>query len=117
MPQSGRAPNDARGCCAAAVAGSLQATREAWPAAATERPVPTPAACPHVSSHADGRAVDQAGVLRLDRWRCLGDTVDDVDHLVDAVDVVAGELDEFARVVDDGAAFGSTGDGDAAAAS
>jgi hypothetical protein len=43
--------------------------------------------------------------------------VDDVDHLVDAVAVVAGELDEFARFIDDGAAFGSAGDVDAAAAS
>ncbi len=42
------------------------------------------------------------------------DVFDDLDELVEAVAVVAGELDELSRALDDGAAFGRSRDQDAA---
>jgi hypothetical protein len=44
------------------------------------------------------------------------DVLDDLDEFVGAVAVLAGVVDEFAGLLKDGAAFGGTGDGDAAAA-
>jgi hypothetical protein len=44
------------------------------------------------------------------------DVLDDLDQLVEAVALLAGEVDEFRRSLDDGAAFGRAGDGDAAPA-
>ena len=45
------------------------------------------------------------------------DVFDDLDEFVNAIAVVAGEVDEFFGSLDDGPAFGCAGDGDAAAAS
>jgi hypothetical protein len=45
------------------------------------------------------------------------DVLDDLEELVEAVAVVAGEVDELLRPLDDGSAFGCSGDGDAASAS
>jgi hypothetical protein len=44
------------------------------------------------------------------------DVFDDRDEFVEAVAVVAGEVDEFFGSLDDGAAFGCAGDRDAAPA-
>jgi hypothetical protein len=46
----------------------------------------------------------------------LVDVLDDLDEFVGAVAVLAGVVDEFACFLDDGAAFGCAGYGDAAAA-
>ena len=46
----------------------------------------------------------------------LGHVFDDLDQFVEAVAVVAGELDEFPRSLDNGAAFGCPCNGDATAA-
>jgi hypothetical protein len=45
------------------------------------------------------------------------DVLDDLDQLVEAVALPAGEVDEFFGSLDDGAAFGCSGDMDAASAS
>ena len=45
-----------------------------------------------------------------------GDSADDLDEFVDAVPLSAGELDQFARPEDHGAALRCGGDGDPAAA-
>ena len=42
--------------------------------------------------------------------------MDDLDELVAAVALLAGEFDELSCSLDDGAAFGCAGDGDSAAA-
>jgi hypothetical protein len=42
--------------------------------------------------------------------------LDDLDELVCAVAVAAGVVDQFSGLLDDGAAFGCAGDGDAAPA-
>jgi len=42
--------------------------------------------------------------------------LDDLDELVEAVALTAGEGDELLCLLDDGAAFGCAGDGDAASA-
>jgi hypothetical protein len=57
-------------------------------------------------------------VLQVANWEgWSGDVFDDLDEFVDAVAVVAGEVDEFSGSLDDCATFGCAGDGDAAAAS
>ena len=45
------------------------------------------------------------------------DRLDDLDQLVHAVALAAGEVDELSCLLDDGAALGRPGDGDATAAS
>jgi len=45
-----------------------------------------------------------------------GEVFDDLDELVGAVSVLACEVEELSSALDDGAAFGGAGDGDAAAA-
>ncbi len=56
-------------------------------------------------------------VSRSDHQRCSSaDFFDDLDQFVEAVAVAAGEVDEFLRSLDDGAAFGCSCDGDSASA-
>jgi hypothetical protein len=46
-----------------------------------------------------------------------GDVLDHLDEFVDGVSLSASELDQLPDLLDDGAAFGCSGDGDSASAS
>lgn len=63
----------------------------------------------------EARLPECAG-MSLVRAVGLGDVLDHLDEFVDGVSLAAGELDEFADLLHDGAAFGCPGDRDSAAA-
>jgi hypothetical protein len=71
----------------------------------TRRSIPTPSDCKE--AHVPARL--------LLRSCASCDCLDDLDQLVEAVAVLAGELDEFPGVLDHGALLGRSGDGDATA--
>jgi hypothetical protein len=50
------------------------------------------------------------------KWIALADVFDDLDELVEAVTLAAGEVDELLCSLDNGASFGRSCDQDAAAA-
>jgi hypothetical protein len=55
----------------------------------------------------------RAAILRERREYSSAGGLDNFDQLVDAAALAAGEGDELFRLLDDGASFGCSGDGDA----